>query len=135
MQNHVTASKNFNVRTLAPTANGTDSLRGQVSWSSVCVCVDKDKLKDISIHYPLQINHWIHPQIKFMLFYCQYLSPILAPAPIPRHQHHIAVIYARRLIYAYVREGKKAIPRTCRKLAIKKCRVIDTTPCLPQLIT
>ena len=34
VQNHVTASKNFNVRILAPMANGTDSLRGQVSWSS-----------------------------------------------------------------------------------------------------
>ena len=35
MQNHVSGSKNFNVRTLAPMANGTDSLRGQVSWSNV----------------------------------------------------------------------------------------------------
>ena len=34
VQNHVSGSKNFNVRTLAPTANGTDSLRGQVSWST-----------------------------------------------------------------------------------------------------
>ena len=31
---HVSCSKDFNVRTLAPTANGTDSLRGQVSWST-----------------------------------------------------------------------------------------------------
>ena len=56
VQNHVTASKNFNVRILAPTANGTESLRGQVSWSSNtlplhCFLVQRDTILGHNLQY------------------------------------------------------------------------------------